>query len=341
MQNRTAEKNMKIQRATFTKSGKISKQKSLFAIFFVGFILYPFFVNIYLIDMMSTALILGIFALSLDLIWGYTGALNLGHAGFFGLGAYSFVLTLKHIESFNPVYLALFIAVSLPMLLAFIIGFVTTLSGTTEIYFAIITLSVSLLFEKIALFWYDFTGGSNGIINIPVLEFNIPGVFALFLDNSVKYYYFVVAVSLIVFILCRRIVNSPFGRVLVAIRDNEQRTIVLGYNTARYRILIYCTSAGIAGLSGAIFGPLKAIVYPGLFGLLLSVQVLIWVTVGGRGTLLGAFFGAVIINILEAYLSDVSIMAYLIVLGLVFILVVLFLPQGFAGLVQKRFYLVK
>ena len=324
------------QKRPLAMSGKISKDKYLFVVLVFGFVLYPLFSNVYLIDMVSTALILGIFALSLDLIWGYSGVLNLGHAAFFGLGAYSFVLTMKHVDAFNPIYMALFAAVFLPMLLALIIGFITFISGTTEIYFAIITLSVSLLLEKFALVWYDFTGGSNGIINIPVLTFNIPKFVSFSLDSPIKYYYFIIVVSLILFILCKRIVSSPFGKVCIAIKENEQRTKVLGYNTAKYRILIYCISGGIAGLAGAMFGPLKAIVYPGLFGLLLSAQVLIWVAVGGRGTLSGAFLGAVIINILEAYLSDVSVMAYLIALGLVFILVVLLLPQGFAGLFQKR-----
>jgi len=319
-------------------SSMLSKEKSLLVVLFAGFVIYSHFANIYLIDMVSTALILGIFALSLDLIWGYTGVLNLGHAAFFGLGAYSCALTLKNIDCINPTYLSLLIAVLLPMLLAFIIGLITFLSGTTEIYFAIITLSISLLLEKVALVWYDVTGGSNGIINIPLLKFNIPGLFSFALDDPIKCYYFVIAVSIIIIILCKKIVESPFGKVLIAIRDNEQRTIVLGYNTAKYRILIYCISAGIAGLSGAMFGQLNAIVYPGLFGLLLSAQVLVWVAVGGRGTLFGAFLGAAIINILEAYLSDVSTMAYLIVLGLVFILVVLFLPQGFAKLIQKTLY---
>jgi urea ABC transporter permease protein UrtC len=335
------ESDSKTRKVAMTKLLTISKEKYIILALFVGFLLYPLLANIYLIDMMCTALILGIFALSLDLIWGYTGVLNLGHAAFFGLGSYSFVLTLKHIDSFNPIYLALIVAIILPAVLAMIIGFVTFLSRTTEIYFAIITLAVSLLLEKIALVWYDFTGGSNGIINIPTLAFNIPGVFSLSLDSSLKYYYFVLTVSLLVFILCKRIVSSAFGRVLISIRENEQRTAVLGYNTAKYRITIYCIAGGIAGLSGAMFGPLNAIVYPSLFGLLLSAQVLIWVAVGGRGTLIGAFMGAAIINILEAYLSDVSIMAYLIVLGIVFILVVLLLPQGFAGLIQKSFKTAK
>ncbi len=323
------------------KLNKIPKSNYLFFLVFIGFILYPVRANVYLIDMMSTAIILGILALSLDLIWGYTGVLNLGHAAFFGLGSYSFVLTLKHIDNFNPIYVALLVAIILPVVLALIIGFVTFLSETTEIYFAIITLAVSILLEKITLVWYSFTGGSNGIINIPMLRFNFPGVFSFSLDSSLKYYYFVVVVSFLIFILCKRIVSSPFGRVLIAIRENEQRTSVLGYNTAKYRITIYCISGGIAGLSGAMFGPLNAIVYPSLFGLLLSAQVLIWVAVGGRGTLIGAFLGAAIINILEAYLSDVSIMAYLIVLGVVFILVVLLLPQGFAGLFQRAFKVAK
>jgi urea transport system permease protein len=316
---------------------KFSQTNFIFLLLFIGLLLYPLIANVYLIDMMSTALILGIFALSLDLIWGYTGVLNLGHAAFFGLGSYSFVLTLKHLETINPIYISLLVAIAIPIVLALIIGLVTFLSGTTEIYFAIITLAVSLLLEKIALVWYNFTGGSNGIINIPTLYFSFPGIFSFPLDSSMKYYYFVVAVSLIVFLLCKKIVHSPFGKVLIAIRENPQRTAVLGYNTAKYKIAIYCISGGIAGLSGAMFGPLNAIVYPSLFGLLLSAQVLIWVAVGGKGTLIGAFLGAAALNILEAYLSDVSIMAYLIILGIVFILVVLFLPQGFAGVAKKIF----
>jgi urea ABC transporter permease protein UrtC len=307
----------------------------------VGFLSYPLFANVYLIDMMSKALIMGIFALSLDLIWGYTGILNLGHAAFFGLGAYSFVLMAKGISTFDPTYVSLLLSIIIPMALALIIGFVTFISGTAEIYFALITLSVSLLLEKIALVWYGFTGGSNGIINIPLFKFNIPRVGTLALDEPMKYYYFVIAVVLILLFISKRIVNSPFGNVLIAIRENEQRTAVIGYNTTKYKLAIYCISAGIAGLSGAMFGQLNGIVDPSLFGMLVSAQVLIWVAVGGRGTLFGALLGATGVNLLESSLSDVSIMAYLIVLGLVFLLVVLLLPQGFAGFIQKRFSLAK
>lgn len=278
---------------------------------------------------------MGLFALSLDLLWGYTGVLSLGHAAFFGLGSYTCVLILKHVHVFNPSYLSLIAAVLFPVILALIIGFLTFLSKTTEIYFAIITLAVSLLFEKIVVVWYAFTGGSNGIINIPFFNFSIPGVFEFELNNSVRYYYAILGICLVVFFFCRKLVHSPFGKVLIAIRENEQRTAVIGYNTNKYKITIYCISAGISGLCGAMFGPLNEIVYPGLMGLILSAEVLVWVAVGGRGTLWGAFLGAVSIKIIENLLSDISIVMYLIVLGLIFILVVLFLPKGIAGLLQK------
>lgn len=324
------------------KFSRISITNYLFiGIIFVGFLIFPIFTSVYYTDMMSKALIMGLFAISMDLIWGYTGILNMGHAALFGLGSYTFVLILKNVHAFNPSYLSLFLAMIFPMVLALIIGFATFLSRTTEIYFAIITLAVGLLLEKITMVWYSFTGGYNGIINFPSLDLMVPGVFTFSLASSLRYYYFVLGVCMIIFLFCRKLVNSPFGKVLIAIRENEQRTAIIGYNTNKYKIIIYCISAGIAGLGGAMVAPVNAIVFPGLFGLMLSAQVLIWVAVGGRGTLIGAFSGAVIITILEALLSDVSIMAYLIVLGLVFILIVLFLPQGLAGLVQQKLSVTK
>ncbi len=316
-------------------SQRIVTKKTAWVFVTSALCLYPLITDVYLTDMMSRAILFGIFALSLDLIWGYTGILNLGHAAFFGLGAYTCALIMKHVDGYNASYVALISAVALPMILAMIVGLVTFLSGTSEIYFAIITLAVALLLEKVTMVWYNFTGGSNGIINIPPFCLGIKGLFLISIDSSIKYYYFVLIIAICVVVFCKILVNSIPGRVFVAIRDNEQRTAIIGYNVHKFKIFVYAISGGIGGLSGAIFGPLNAIVYPGLFGLLLSAQVLIWVAVGGRGTLLGAFAGGLVINLLEAFLSDVSIMGYLIALGLVFILIVVFLPDGLAGLVKK------
>lgn len=322
------------------RSGRFSATNYLIifiAIFGIGFLVsFPFFTSIYYIDMVSKALIMGLFAISMDLIWGYTGILNMGHAALLGLGSYTFVLVLKHVHGFNPSYLGVAMAIVLPMALAFIIGLVTFVSRTTEVYFAIITLAIGLLLEKITMVWYSFTGGYNGIMNFPPLHVTIPGGLTLSLNSRLKYYYFVLSVCAILFMFCRKLVRSPFGKVLIAIRDNEQRTALIGYNTNKYKIIIYVISAGIAGLSGAMLAPVNGIVFPGLFGLMLSAQVLICVAVGGRGTLVGAFGGAVFITMLETLLSDVSVMAYLIVLGIIFILIVLFLPQGLAGVVLKK-----
>lgn len=296
----------------------------------------PLVANGYQLDLLSTALIYGLFAMSLDLIWGYTGILNLGHGVFFGLGAYASAMVMKGFDLFNPTLPAFLAAIALPMALAFLLGCAAFFSGTVEVYFAIITLAVSLMFEKVVIVSYDFTGGSNGIINIPYYSLGPSLEEGLILDQPALFFYFVLGVVLLCFLLARKIVTSPFGRVLEAIRENSVRTGVLGYNVVKYKLIIFVISGGIAGLAGALFAPVSGIVYPALFGIILSASVLIWVAVGGRGTLVGAFIGALVIKLGEAYLSDVLVTAYLIIIGALFVVVVVLLPSGLAGIFLRN-----
>lgn len=298
-------------------------------------VVYPLAVPSYAVDLMGIALLFGIFAISLDLLWGYTGILNLGPAFSFGLGAYSWAIVTKRFEFVEPTIPALLVAVLLPALLALGVGYAAFRARTSDIYFALITLAVSLTLEKIAQVSYTFTGGSNGIINIPKPTLGVPGVFGVTLNDPITYYYFVLIITVVVVLFSLRLVASPFGRLLKAIRESEVRTETLGYSTLRYKLLISMISASLGGLAGALYVPVSGIAHPGLFGILMSIEVFVWVALGGQGTLIGPLIGAVLLRLAESFLASALVSYYLILMGVLFVVVVLFFPGGLMRLFDR------
>ena len=293
-------------------------------------IIYPNLVDDFYIDLIAKALVLGIFGLSLDIAWGISGILSLGQGAFFGLGAYTYTLFVKNLQLPGSSLLSLALAIVLPAILAGFIAYPAFRRGAHEVYFAIITMAVSLVFAQIAVVWYRFTGGSDGIPNVPSFNFGIR------LDEPLKFYYFVLLICVGCYLATRRIVRSPFGRVLEAIKENEERVEFLGYNVTGYKVTIFLISGAFAGLGGSLYASLNGIVFPDLFGLLLSAQVIIWVTIGGRGTLLGAFLGALLVNPIESIVGSVSFRFYLLVMGGLFIFIVISFPQGIMGFLLRR-----
>jgi ABC-type branched-subunit amino acid transport system permease subunit len=288
----------------------------------------------YWYTVLTAALIYGILALSLDLLWGYTGILNLAPAASFGLGAYAWAVVSTRVDGTKGSWLALLAALAVPALLSAVVAVVSFWAGAREIYFALITLAVGLVLQQVAQVWTGVTGGSNGIIGIAWPTFGIAGVETSF-DTPTSFYFGTLAITVAVFLVCLWVVRSRVGAVLKAIRESDRRAETLGYSTLRYRTLASAGSGALAGLAGMLYAPSTGIVDPSVFGVALSVQVLVWVAVGGAGTLLGPLLAAVVISIGQQTLTGSSATAYLLGTGIVFMAIVLFLPGGLASLAAK------
>ena len=299
-----------------------------------------------------------ILALGLDLIWGYTGILSLGHGVFFGIGAYCIgmhlMLTIgtesvygstlpdfmvwnqvKELPFFwKPFYsfpAAVLGAILVPVLCALIFGFLAFRSRIKGVYFAIITQAVALSA------WLVFNrnetnlGGTNGLTDFKqILGFRLsePG--------TQRFLYVLTVLSLGgAYFLCRWIIESRTGKVLVAIRDSEQRVLFSGYSPATYKLFVFVVSAGLAGLAGMLYAPQVGIITPAQIGVLPSLEMVIWVAVGGRGTLIGAIIGAVGVNFARSLLTNYFPELWPFFLGGLFIAVVLIFPDGLVGLMRR------
>jgi urea transport system permease protein len=299
-----------------------------------------------------------ILALGLDLIWGYTGILSLGHGVFFGLGAYAvgmhLMLTIgtesvygsalpdfmvwnqvKELPFFwKPFYsfwFAIAAAILLPTLFAAIFGFLAFRSRIKGVYFAIITQALALSA------WLVFNrnetnlGGTNGLTDFKqVLGFRLSD------PGTQRALYVLTVLSLgAAYVLCRWITRSRTGKVLVAIRDSEQRVLFSGYSPGNYKLFVFVVSAALAGLAGALYVPQVGIITPAQIGVLPSLEMVIWVAVGGRGTLIGAAMGAVGVNWARSVLTSSFPDLWPFFLGGLFVVVVLLFPEGCVGLFRK------
>ena len=303
-------------------------------IFLLGFLIYPIFGQEYAIEQVTQYFIYGIFAMSLDIIWGYVGIFSFGHAVFFGLGGYFMTLVTKqmipYITVFHSTYAGLIFGIGMPALFAVLLGYFLFYSRIAGPYSAILMLAICVIFERIAVDWY-YVGGFNGIYDIPPLTLSIPGIFAFEIIQPILLYYVILGITVGSYIFCYRVVRSPFGSILSAIKDNEERVEFFGYNIPRYKIKIYAISAGIAGLAGALFAAVFSYVGPTIIGFVMSTEVLIWVILGGKGTLIGAMLGAILVRSLEAFLSDIMAYYWILLLAFILIICVMFFPKGVFG----------
>lgn len=289
-------------------------------------------------------------ALSLDLIWGYCGILSLGHGAFFALGGYAMGMYLKlqtsggappdfmvflnwkelpwYWTGFDFLPVALIMALLVPGALAFLFGWFAFRSRVTGVYLSIITQLLTYALW-LAFFRNDMGfGGNNGLTDFSTLAgFSVqaPGTRAALFAIS--------ALALILgYLLARIVVTSKLGMVLVAIRDAESRTRFMGYRVENYKTFVFTLSAMMAGVAGALYVPQVGIINPGEFHPANSIEMVIWVAAGGRGTLAGAALGAVLINYMKTIFTSGFLAAYwLFALGAVFIIVTIFLPKGIVG----------
>lgn len=311
----------------------------------------PLVLSDFRLNLLGKFLTFAMVAIAIDLIWGYTGILSLGHGVFFSFGAYCMGMYLKlqaeelpdfmmwsglekvpwFWKPFQHFWFALPMAIIIPAVFAMLIGMPTFRAGIRGVYFSILTQALALVVSIFFIGQQPYTGGTNGITNFQdILGYSLSEA-----STMRGLYIITVVVLIVVFLLSRWLVSTKTGRVLVAIRDGENRLKFLGYNTSVFKVGVFALSAAIAGLAGALFVPQVGIISPSMMGILPSVEMAIWVAVGGRGTLSGAVIGALAVNFAKSYLSETFPDVWLYFLGALFIGVVLFFPQGIVGVFGK------
>jgi urea transport system permease protein len=302
------------------------------------------------LNLLGKYLCFALVALGLDLLWGYAGQLSLGHSVFFGLGAYLFGMYLKLESSggklpdfmswsgltslpgfwqpFASPVVALVAAVMVPAVLGTLLGYLLSRSGIGGVYFAIITQALAFIATTLFIGQQPFTGGTNGLTNFSTI-FGQP-----LRDPDIEVRLFqVTTLALAVCIaLTMWLARAPFGRLLVALRDDEQRLRFSGYDPTLLRAAVFGISAGLAGLGGALFVPQVGIVNPDSLGILLGIQMVIWVAVGGRGTLIGAVLGAIVVNAAQSAVSESFPDVWQYGMGALFVATVLLFPRGLVGI---------
>ena len=306
----------------------------------------PYIVELFTLVDVAVYCILAILALSLAFVWGYGGILSFGQSAFFGLGGYAYALAVINMgESTVPILLGLLV----PMLFAWLLGYFMIYGRVSDVYLAVITLTVSLIFYHLInstagpeyAIGRARLGGHNGIPGIPPI--NVPGNAAAQLDYADTFRLSLGALLLVYFGL-RALIASRFGRALVAIRENELRAELLGYDSRRYKLVAFVIGAGIAGFAGVLFASWGSFIGPGVFAIAFAAQIIIWILVGGLGTLSGAVVGTVLIQYLTTWLGQSKSAAALLglakidtslVLGAILILFVLLVPSGFIPTMRK------
>jgi urea transport system permease protein len=291
----------------------------------------PSVVSPYGVTLASRFVIFGIIALSLDLLWGYGGIVSFGHAVFFGLGAYATAITLVHVHGVGGTYAGLLLALLVPVALGLLLGYFLFFAHVSGVYFGIVTLALSVILETVAIVLRSFTGGLDGLYGFSIPTVGIPYLATLEIWGTNNPFYASLIGLTICLLLARWIVRSPFGIVLRGIRDDQDRVEMLGYNTALVKTLVLAVACGMAGFAGSLYTSV-GFVSPDLLNIFFSTQVLVWVGVGGRGTLWGPVIGAILVGYLENSLSGRYQDVWPLLVGAFFLLIVLFWPGGIVGL---------
>jgi branched-chain amino acid transport system permease protein len=276
-------------------------------------------------------LIWGLLAMSSDILIGYTGMVSFGHSAFFGLGMYGAAAALLTVRPGNLWLAILYGLVGAGVVAMFVAYFSTRLR---DIYFSITTLVFSQIFYVIIFTWTEVTGGENGLA-FSQPPFSLPGlVSARF--TSTTLHWFVLAVVAVAYLALRRITQSPFGMVLQSIRENEPRTRAIGYPVERYKIMAVMLSGLFAGLAGVLYAVQNRFAAPDFVFFLVSGEVVIFNVMGGMGTLVGPVVGAAFFFMLREVFSRYFTQYYLIPVGIIFTLMVIFMPQGLLGFFRRR-----
>lgn len=324
------------------------------------FIIFPFMVGSFQLSLMSKLLLFGTLAVTLDLVWGFTGILSFAHGIFFTLGGYAAAYYLKlnlsaakntyggelpdfmvwnglktlpwfiaPLKSFPIAFLAI---IGVPALFAYITGSFIFRSKVSGVYITIITLALSSALTTFFISQQAYTGGTNGITDVSKLS-----IFGIVIP-PLGLYFLILAYTVFVLVLSWWLTQSNFGLILRSINENENRIAFLGYDVAQYKIFVWTLSAALAGIAGGLFVPLNRFISPVYLAVAFGTQVVIWVAIGGRGTLIGPLVAAMLLGQVQNYADKVT-QDWNLIVGVLLLLVVLFIPNGLMSLIPKKFSL--
>lgn len=294
-----------------------------FAVLLLVLCAVPYLVSAYSLSIVTEILIFSVFALSLNILVGYTGLVSLGHAAFFGVGAYTASLVAIHYT--NNVFLTLIAALIMSAVVASIIGFFC--SRVSGFYFLMLTLAFSQMIYGLVYRWSKLTGGDNGLSGVPR-----PALFGdMLLRTPVQIYYLIFIVFAIVLLGLNIFLRSPLGQIFVGIRENEARVRTMGYNTTLYKNLSFIIAGALGGAAGSLYSYFNGFVSPKDVYWTLSGEALIMVLIGGAGTLIGPVLGAAFLVLLETTISSYTD-SWMLIVGATFILFVIFLPKGIVSI---------
>ncbi|TVY08565.1 urea ABC transporter permease subunit UrtC [Paenibacillus cremeus] len=317
-------------------------------------LLAPTLLSEFRLSLLGKFLAYAVLAMGLDLIWGYTGILSLGHGVYFGLGAYCMAMHLKLAASgsqlpdfmswsgveqlpafwlpFHSAGFTLLLALLVPMLVAFALGYLTFRNRIRGSFFSILSQALVIITVTLFVGQQGYTGGTNGLTNFDTfLGWKLGEA-----STKLTFYYITVAVVAIALVLCLWLASSRLGKILVAIRDAENRVRFIGFDPVAYKVFIYCVSAGLAGVAGVLFVLQEGIISPAQMGIVPSIEMVLWVALGGRATVVGAIIGAVLTNAAKTTFSEAYPEWWPILMGAMFIVVTLFLPRGIVGTLKDR-----
>lgn len=320
------------------------------AILIILAVAMPLALPAFRLKLLGRFLALAIVALGIDLIWGYTGLLSLGHGIFFALGGYGIAMYLKlngpegpmpefftlygvnelpwFWEPFYSFPVTLIAIVVIPSLVAGIFGYLVFRNRIRGVYFSILTQAALLVFFNVFNGQQEWINGTNGLKTDQDVFF---GMVVNSPPAQITFYELTILFLLLTYALCRWLTTGRLGRVLIAIRDDETRVRFTGYNPTEFKTLVFALSGAIAGVAGALYMPQTGIITPNIMEVAFSIEMVIWVAVGGRGTLIGAIIGAVVVNFAQTFLSEQFAEIWLFFQGALFLLVVTVLPDGLVG----------
>lgn len=355
---------MTVQAAIEQSSATGEKRRSLWiesgivlAIALALIFIVPAFLSTFRLELLWRFMALAIVALGIDLIWGYTGLLSLGHGVFFALGGYALAMHMKlqiptsastQLPEFMGLYgvtelpwfwqpfysfsFSVFAVVVIPAVLAAILGYLVFRNRIRGVYFSILTQATTIIFFNFFNGQQKLINGTNGLTDFNTL------LGAPVKDSSVRFGFYVITVVLLVlaYALCRWLTSGRFGRLLIAIRDDESRVRFSGYDPTGFKVLVFAVSGALAGLAGAMFTLQTGIISPKAMDIAFSIEMVIWVAVGGRATLVGAVLGALVVNFAKSLLSEQFPDIWLFFQGGLFLLVVLVMPTGIVGVLRDR-----
>jgi branched-chain amino acid transport system permease protein len=308
-----------------TSSGRLVPAGSIAGLCILATIVGPYLLDAYTVNILVRSFLYAATALTVDILWGYAGILTFGQAAFFGIGAYAAGITFTYMD-FSPqtAVLALAAGLAVSAVVAGITGWISFFHGASPLYAAIVTLALPIILVQVLYSGGTFTGSSSGLVGYNTF------------DLSVEAWFTICGIGLVVLTTATWFfVNSDFGRVLVAIRENEQRCTYLGINAPRVKILLMVVMAMIASVAGYAFAGYTVVVAPEIGSFVFGTELVMWVALGGRGTLIGPVLGTIAIDVTSAYLSGNLPYVWKLIIGSIFVLVIVVLPQGIVPVLKS------